>query len=181
MALMDGTDILTGQITAGNAVAVGLALSLLYLILEFSTSSKSSLPFINGRKFFEFGNACARQRCKANAKELLKLGLKTVRGYSSISKQPHSMKTDRGQSKAFYLHTDHGPRLVLGNEYAREIHNNPHLSHPKAIGAEMHCDIPGMEGYRYDYFPPHLRLASANLNIKRALSMSPSIKQESST
>ncbi|OAA38538.1 Cytochrome P450 [Metarhizium rileyi] len=74
-------------------------------------------------------------------------------------------------SKAFYLNTDNGPRLVLSNEYAREIHNSPHLSLPKAIEAELHAYIPGMEGYRHDYFPVNFGVGTMRLNVARALSL----------
>ena len=87
MSLMDATAFISGQMTVGGVVAVGLTSFLLYFILEFSTLSKRSLPVINGRKLFEFSNANANQRYTANAKGLLELGLKKVRRYSSVPKQ----------------------------------------------------------------------------------------------
>jgi flagellar biosynthesis protein FliP len=73
---------LVNQISPGSVVTIGLALFLLYVILEFQTSLSYSLPLINGRKPFEFSNANAKERYKKNAKELLELGFKKVRCHS---------------------------------------------------------------------------------------------------
>lgn len=113
-----------------------------------------------------------RKDTRQTRKSLLNLDLKpsvTIREKTTQIK--HELRTDPRQSKAFYLNTDNGPRLVLSNEYAREIHNSPYLSLPKAIAAELHCYIPGMEGYRHNYFPDHFGVGSMRLNIRRALSM----------
>ncbi|OQD73658.1 hypothetical protein PENDEC_c014G01357 [Penicillium decumbens] len=117
--------------TAKVALTIALALCLCFIFKH--RGSSQPLPVINGRRFFEFSDKNLKERYRTNAKGLLDLGLK--------------------QNDAFYLHTDKGLRLVLANRYAREVHNNPHLSLSKAIEDELHCDIPGMEGYRQGYFP----------------------------
>ncbi|KAJ5249007.1 Cytochrome P450 [Penicillium chermesinum] len=122
--------LISENFTAVLTVSIALALGLSLLLRR---RNAKPLPVINGRKLFEFTDSGLKERYRTSAKELLEEGLR--------------------KSDAFYLQTDKGPRLVLANRYAREVHNNPHLSISKAMEDELHCNIPGMEGYKGSYWP----------------------------
>jgi hypothetical protein len=79
MALMGVINSLINQIPSVKVlVTIALGLLLLYVILDFQTSS-SALPIINGRKPFELSDAKLKERYRTNAKELLESGLAKVR------------------------------------------------------------------------------------------------------
>jgi hypothetical protein len=98
MALTGSTTSTINQISPGSVVAVGLALLLLYIILDVQSSLTRSLPLINGRKLLEFSNANVIERYRTNTKELLELGFKKVCCYSGeiqFSIMPNKTTTDR--------------------------------------------------------------------------------------
>lgn len=83
MTLTASSSSVSNFMTQPNVAGIGLMIVLLYCAFSFqSAPSRSqasrSLPFINGRKRFEFRDANAKERYRASGRELLELGLKRV-------------------------------------------------------------------------------------------------------
>ncbi|KAJ8130743.1 hypothetical protein O1611_g2885 [Lasiodiplodia mahajangana] len=136
------------QFPLGGAVATGLALVLLCRILILSIPSSRKLPSINRGKPFGFIIKNGSERFRQDAKGLLQLGMKG--------------------SKAFYIDTDNGPRLILAGSYAHEIRNSPYLDLGRALEEELNGHLPGFEAYRHDCFPPEVG-GTLTLTIQRIM------------
>ncbi|KAF7171820.1 hypothetical protein CNMCM6106_006169 [Aspergillus hiratsukae] len=115
-------------------------------------NSGLKIPIINEKQLTEITYGGSKARFQLGAKSLLQQGF------------------DKSSS-GFVIISDSGPRMILANKYAREIHNHPDLDLSEAISEELHSYIPGLTGYANTREMARIGVQFVKVNLKRMLGM----------
>ncbi|PLB47565.1 cytochrome P450 [Aspergillus steynii IBT 23096] len=111
---------------AETFVAITIAVLSSWLFSKVSDPT-STLPFINNRKWYEFGYFQAKNRFLADGKNLIKSGFE--------------------KGDVFRMVMDNGVIMVLHPKYANEIRNIEGLSFSESLAEDFHAQVPGFDPF----------------------------------